>query len=236
MCGRFALTTSAGELLLEFGLSKAYEVTPRFNIGPSRPVLAVRIPGEAARGRAGSRELSTLRWGLVPSWASDPTIGNRMINARAETAAEKPAFRKAFLRRRCLVPMSAFYEWRRGGPRGAEPWAFFRADRAPFAVAGLWERWAGLDGTELETCALLTTTPNDLVARVHDRMPVIVARDAYDRWLDPDAKGAALTGLLVPFPAHEMDAHRVSPRVGNVANDDPGLLEPVPDDGELELA
>jgi putative SOS response-associated peptidase YedK len=236
MCGRFALSTSAGELLVEFGLSGAYQAAPpapslvegRFNVAPGQPVVAARV-AEAAR------ELTALRWGLIPAWAGDPTIGNRLINARAETVAEKPAFRKAFEQRRCLVPMTAFYEWRRGGERGGEPWAFFRADGGLLAVAGLWERWVGLDGTELETCALLTTTPNELVARVHDRMPVIVTRADHERWLDPDARGGALAGLLVPYPADRMRARRVSPRVGNVAHDDPGLLDPLPVEPELEL-
>lgn len=182
------------------------------------------------------RELVGLRWGLVPGWARDPAIGARLINARSETVAEKPSFRKAFERRRCLVPMSAFYEWRKTGRKGGEPWAFRRADDGPFAVAGLWERWTAQDGGELQTCALLTTTPNELIAPVHDRMPVILPPEAYEAWLDAESRPTALTALLVPFPAHALRAHRVSPRVGDARLDEPALLEPLPDDGALELA
>lgn len=231
MCGRFALTTSSGELLLHFGLEGAYQATPRYNVAPSQPILAVREVDAS-----GIRELTALRWGLIPSWADDPAIGNRLINARGETVAEKPAFRKAFARRRCLVPMSAFYEWKKRGAKSGEPWAFRRADGAPFAVAGLWETWTAPDGSEIETCALITTSPNDVVAAVHDRMPVIVPRSDYARWLDPTSNGAGVVGLLVPFPSGEMVAHRVSPRVGDVRHDDPDLLEPLASDGTLDLA
>jgi putative SOS response-associated peptidase YedK len=231
VCGRFALTTSSGELLLHFGLSRAFESVPRYNVAPGQPILAVR-----RRGANGPLDVTHLRWGLVPGWAKDPAIGARLINARAETVAEKPSFRTAFLRRRCLVPMSAFYEWRKTGPRGGEPWAFRRADDGPFAVAGVWEAWQGPDGSELESCALLTTAPNDLVAPVHDRMPVILAPDAYEPWLDAETRPAALTALLVPFPARALRAHRVSPRVGDARVDEPGLLAPLPHDGTLELA
>lgn len=230
MCGRFALLTSSEELILRFGLVDAYHVAPRANIAPTQPVPVVRLAA------AGSRELAPLRWGLVPPWAKDPSIGNRLINARGETVADKPAFRRAFERRRCLVPMSAFYEWRKGGAKGGEPWAFRRADGDLFAVAGLWETWTAPDGGTLETCALITTTPNELVASLHDRMPVIVPFAACGRWLDPAASQQALSGLLVPFPAREMTAYRVSPRVGNAGIDEPGLLDPLPPDGELELA
>lgn len=233
MCGRFALTTSSGELLLHFGLAPcdAYRSTPRYNIAPTQAVVAVRLaPG------TGGRELTGLQWGLIPGWAKDPAIGARLINARSETVALKPSFRRAFERRRCLVPMSAFYEWRKGGGKGGEPWAFRRADDGPFAVAGLWESWTAPDGAELRTCALLTTTPNELVAPVHDRMPVIVPPEAYEPWLDPAASPAELGALLVPFPGKALRAHRVSQRVGNAAVDEPGLLEPLPDDGTLELA
>jgi len=233
MCGRFALTTSAGELLLHFGLepSDAYRIEPRTNIAPTQAVLAVRLAPGTRR-----RELTGLQWGLVPGWAKDPSIGARLINARSETVAQKPSFRKAFERRRCLVPMSAFYEWKKKGAKGGEPWAFRRADDGPFAVAGLWESWTAPDGGELQTCALLTTTPNELVAPVHDRMPVIVPPEAYEPWLDPTASSGELGALLVPFPSEALRAHRVSPRVGNAAVDEPGLLLPLPDDRDLELA
>jgi putative SOS response-associated peptidase YedK len=221
MCGRFALFSPEEILAAMFGLEGAGFPPPSYNIAPSRAVAAVRI---APEGRAG-RELVLLRWGLVPSWAKDPAIGNRMINARAETAPEKPAFRSAFRRRRCLVPADGFYEWREAGAR-KQPYFVRMADGKPFAFAGLWERWEGPAG-EVVSCALLTTGPNDLLAPIHDRMPVILSSADYGPWLDPENQAAAtLLPLLRPFPPDAMVAFPVRTLVNSPAADDPRCIEP----------
>jgi putative SOS response-associated peptidase YedK len=164
-----------------------------------------------------------LRWGLVPSWADDPGIGARMINARSETAPEKPSFRSAFRRRRCLIPVDGFYEWKR--ENGSKQPYYFRIDGGrPFAFAGLWESW-NKDG-EIRSCTILTTTANDLVEEIHERMPVILPRDRYDAWLDPEAEGEELAALLVPYPGDDLEAYPVSRFVNSPGNDDPRCIEP----------
>jgi putative SOS response-associated peptidase YedK len=195
------------------------ELAPRYNIAPTQPVLAVRtVP-------AGERELVTLRWGLVPAWADDPSIGNRLINARAETVADKPAFRAAFRARRCLVLADGFFEWQKVGGR-KQPYYFRLREGSPFAFAGLWERW-GKGATTLETCTLLTTEANELLRPVHDRMPVILPRERFVRWLDPDFRAAAeLESLLRPYPAEDMTGYPVSARVNNPRNEGPLCVEP----------
>lgn len=207
-----------------FGVAVPDEHAPRYNIAPSQGILAVRA---APDGGDGAREAAVLRWGLVPSWAKDPDIGNRMINARAETVAEKPSFRAAFRRRRCLVPATGFYEWRAAsGPK--QPYTIGMADGGPFAMAGLWEHWTEPDGAAVETCAILTTEANELLRPIHARMPVIVAPSDFDLWLDPAlAMPELLAPLLRPFDAAAMAAHPVSRHVNNVRNDDPACLEPV---------
>lgn len=221
MCGRFALFSPEEILAAMFGLEGAGFPPPSYNIAPSRAVAAVRI---APEGRA-RRELVQLRWGLVPSWAKDPAIGNRMINARAETAPEKPAFRSAFRRRRCLVPADGFYEWRKAGAR-KQPYFVRMADGRPFAFAGLWERWEGPSG-EVASCTLLTTGPNDLLAPIHDRMPVILSPADFGPWLDPEIQASAtLLPLLRPFPPDAMVAFPVRTLVNNPAADDPRCIEP----------
>ena len=207
-----------------FGVAVPDEHAPRYNIAPSQGILAVRA---APDGGDGAREAAVLRWGLVPSWAKDPDIGNRVINARAETVAEKPSFRAAFRRRRCLVPATGFYEWRAAsGPK--QPYTIGMADGGPFAMAGLWEHWTGPDGAAVETCAILTTEANELLRPIHARMPVIVAPSDFDLWLDPAlAMPELLAPLLRPFDAAAMAAHPVSRHVNNVRNDDPGCVEPL---------
>ena len=203
-----------------FGLELAGELSPRYNIAPSQPVAAVRA------GEGGARELTLLQWGLIPSWAKDPAIGSRMINARAETAAEKPSFRAAMKRRRCLIPASGFYEWARVGA-AKQPFFIRMKEGRPFALAGLWEQWCGEDGSELETCAILTTSPNEMTAKIHPRMPVIIAPGDYGRWMDPaNEKPGTLKPLLRPYPAGEMEAHTVSRHVNNPRNDEPACIEP----------
>ncbi|HEY6096439.1 MAG TPA: SOS response-associated peptidase [Candidatus Deferrimicrobium sp.] len=223
MCGRFTLFEPDKVLSREFGVSGVPPLSPRYNIAPSQPVAAVR----AAPAGSG-RELALLRWGLVPSWSKDPAIGSRLINARAETAREKPSFRNAFKRRRCLIPANGFYEWRRL-ERGKQPYFVRMRDERIFAFAGLWDRWESPEEDAVETCAILTTSANAVLAPIHDRMPVILPPGEYDRWLDPSPKDPdALTSLLVPFPPERMLAYPVSPRVNAPSADDKGCMAPLP--------
>jgi putative SOS response-associated peptidase YedK len=218
MCGRFNLTASGEEIAEAFGLDEAPELAPRYNIAPTQPVAVVRPdPG------TGRRHLSHLRWGLVPEGAPETDRGH--INARAETAWEKPSFRQAFATRRCLIPATGFYEWQRTAARRRRPWLFALVSGRPFAFAGLWEPPAREGAAP--TCAILTTEPNDVTRPVHDRMPVILSPDGYARWLAPEPGDAvALRPLLVPFPAGELSARPVSTAVNNARFDDPACLEP----------
>ena len=221
MCGRFTLFTPASRLAEVFLPGEAVSLAPRYNIAPSQPVLAVRVA--PATGR---REFATPRWGLIPSWAKDASIGSRLINARAETVSEKPAFRRAFRERRCLVPADGFYEWKQEAT-GKRPFYVRMRDGAPFAFAGLWERWEKIPGEAVETCAILTTEPNDLLAPLHDRMPVIVAPEDFERWLDPAVRSPELLApLLHPFPAGAMEAFPVGRAVNNPRSDDPSCVRP----------
>jgi putative SOS response-associated peptidase YedK len=218
MCGRFYLVTPASELAQQFQMELP-QLRPRYNIAPQQATLACRLED-------GRRRPALLQWGLVPAWADDPGIGERMINARCETAAEKPSFRNALRSRRCLIPASGFYEWRRG-PDGKQPFAFRMRDGRPFAFAGIWEHWERPEGL-LQTFAILTTSPNDVMRPVHDRMPVIVAPRDYDLWLDPGVRDPGrIAHLFAPYPAEAMEAYPVSTRVNNPGNDDPMVLERV---------
>jgi putative SOS response-associated peptidase YedK len=223
MCGRFTLFEPDKVLAKEFGVSVFSSLSPRYNIAPSQPVVAVRTVA------AGSgREFALLRWGLIPSWSKDPAIGNRLINARAETAREKPSFRNAFKRHRCLIPTNGFYEWQRL-EHGKQPYFVRMRDERIFAFAGLWDRWEGSEEDAIETCTILTTAANAVLAPIHDRMPVILPSTEYDRWLDPSLKDLdSLTPLLVPFPPEEMLAYPVSPRVNAPSTDDEGCIAPLP--------
>ena len=225
MCGRFTLIDPEQALTVQFNMPAIPGLKPRYNIAPSQPVLAVR---PAPKG--GDREAVLLTWGLVPFWAKDPAIGARLINARAETVAEKPAFRAAFRRRRCLVLADGFYEWQRpvGGQEGRQPYYVRLREGRPFAFAGLWEHWEGADGSVIESCTLLTTAANDLLRAVHNRMPVILSPPNYDLWLDTTAQaGDRLKSLLHPYPPEEMEAYAVSRWVNNPRNDDPRCIEPL---------
>ena len=215
MCGRFTLFEADNILSKEFGVSGIPPLSPRYNISPSQPVAAVR----AAPAGSG-RELALLRWGLIPSWSKDPAIGNRLINARAETAREKPSFRNAFRRHRCLIPTNGFYEWQRQ-ERGKQPYFVRMRDDRLFAFAGLWDRWESPDKGVIETFTILTTAANAVLAPIHDRMPVILPPAEYARWLDPGLLDTDSLGpLLVPFPAEDMLALPVSPRVNAPTVDD----------------
>jgi putative SOS response-associated peptidase YedK len=223
MCGRFTLFEPDQVLAREFGVSDFPPRSPRYNIAPSQPIAAVR-----ATPSGSGREIALLRWGLIPSWSKDPAAGNRLINARAETAREKPSFRNAFRRHRCLIPTSGFYEWQRQ-ERGKQPYFIRMRNGHPFAFAGLWDRWESPDEGAVETCTILTTAANDVLAPIHDRMPAIVPPREYDRWLDPSLKDPdALAPLLVPFPPEEMLAFPVSPRVNAPSTDDEGCIAPLP--------
>lgn len=221
MCGRFTLTISPEQLQQAIpGLITPSEMAPRYNIAPSQPVAVVPNDGQ--------RKLDFYVWGLVPSWAKDPSIGNRMINARAETLAEKPSFRAAFRRRRCLIPADGFYEWRQiPGQKNKVPYYIRLKTGEPFVFAGLWESWNAADGSNLLSCAIITTVPNALMEPIHNRMPVILPAAAYDRWLAPDEQDpAALQALLQPYPAQEMIAYPVSPLVNRPENDVAACIQP----------
>ncbi len=228
MCGRFTLTVPAARLVELFGVDDrvAGEIGARWNIAPSQDVLAVVL------GPGGKRRLATMRWGLVPSWAKDPSIGNRLINARAETVAAKGAFRSAFARRRCLIPASGFYEWQAVAPGGVahprrRPFHLHAADGTPLALGGLWEEWRGRDG-DLTTCTIVTTRPNAVVAAIHDRIPLVVPPAAWERWLAPEPLDAAdQEALLGPAPDDLLVADPVSARVNSPRNDGPDLVEAV---------
>ncbi len=211
MCGRFTLRTPLSKVIAQLGLPLATEIPARYNIAPSQAILTVR------HGPAG-KELIPMRWGFVPAWAPDAT--GAMINARSETAASKPTFREAFRQRRCLIPADGFYEWKKSGRR-KEPYYIELADGRPFVFAGLWERWHDTD-----TCAILTTSANSLLAPLHDRMPVLLDPPNFDGWLEPAATPEQLQPLLATYPSKAMRITPVGLRVNSVANDDAACLEP----------
>jgi putative SOS response-associated peptidase YedK len=230
MCGRYELHTNPAAIALAFGLAYPPDVPPRYNIAPMTDVPIVRINAE------GERELVRMRWGLVPRWAKDPTIGNRLINARGETIAEKPSFTMPYRRHRCLLPADGFYEWAASGTDGRkQPLHIGMKDGALFGMGGLYERWLSPEGEVLDTCTIITTPANALVAPAHDRMPMIVAPDKYERWLDPTH--ADVADLIAPYPAETMTSYPISPRVNSVRHDDATLIEcaePLPPDAEPE--
>jgi putative SOS response-associated peptidase YedK len=247
MCGRTALTASPEDLRDAFGLDETPEVTPHYNLPPSSPLEVVRV----VRGASG-RKLEELRWGLVPTWAKDPKIGHRLALARVETAATTAAFRDAFRWRRCLVAVDGFFEWRREGNAGASagmgagagagagggsrrtgkhkgpstPFFIRRSDRKPFALAGLWSRWVSPDGEVVASCAIVTQAARPPVDAIHDRMPLVLEPDTWDRWLDPAiTEAGALAAVLAPRD-HQLVAYSVSARVNDPRHDDPACLEP----------
>lgn len=234
MCGRFARRSTQEVLADWFGVDadEMPEFGASYNAAPQTVQPVVRLNRDS-----GGREFALLRWGLVPAWAKDPAVGLRAINARAEDVAQKPVFREAMKKRRCLVPADAFYEWQRIDARRRQPWAFALRGGEPYALAGLWESWRTKDGPALETFTILTTDPNELMHPVHDRMPVILEPRDYERWLDPGDPQRLPQDLLRPLPAEKMKKWRVSERVGNVRNDDAALLDEVrasePEQGSL---
>lgn len=229
MCGRFTLHHDASQVAMRFDAERVlFSPEARYNVAPQQSVSAVRIDMSD-----GARLLEGLRWGLVPFWAKEPGIGNKMINARAETLAEKPSFKAALMRRRCLIPSDGFYEWdKAGGTR--QPVHFRLKDGGLFAFAGLWEEWrdpaAPEDAPPLRTCTIITTEPNETVGRYHDRMPVILSQEDESFWLDPAVRRPDdLLPLLAPLPDDRMESYAVSRRVNSPATDDPSLVLAEPD-------
>ena len=221
MCGRFLLSTPARELATHFGLDEVPSLFARYNIAPTQAIGIVRLTEGPGR-----REWATVSWGLVPSWAGDPDVGSRLINARAETAADKPSFRTALRRRRCLVPADGFYEWQAVGRR-KQPHLIRPRQGGPLAFAGLWERWHGPGGICLETVAILTTEANDAVRPIHDRMPVLLRPQDYSTWLDPLRQHPAeLQPLLRPWPVEDTEIIGLGPWVSNPRHEGPRCLEP----------
>ncbi len=221
MCGRFTLTLDPVELREAFDLGEMPPVwVPRYNVAPSQPVAVVTDPV--------NRAVDFMRWGLVPSWAKDISIGNKLINARSETLMEKPSFRTAFARRRCLILADGFYEWQKlaGVKKSSLPFLFQLLDRKPFAFAGLWEFWQSPEGDALKSCTIITCEPNELVAPVHDRMPVILDQKTAWGWLQA-APLTQLTSFLKPYPAEQMRAYPVNRWVSDPNRDDPSLIQPV---------
>ena len=222
MCGRFTLVAPGDAIAELFNLAEAPDISPRYNIAPTQPVAGIRI-SQADK----ARELTYFHWGLIPRWAKDPTIGSRMINARSETAAEKPSFRAAMRYRRCLIPSDGFYEWKKVNGR-KQPMRIQIASGGVFAIAGLWEHWQSSDGSEIESCTLLTTNPNEKLQPIHNRMPVIIRPDDFDLWLNPAVQDpAAVQHLLGPYPAEDIDYYPVSTYVNSPHNEDPTCIEPL---------
>ena len=221
MCGRFTLTVNPADLQETFqDYSFPQQFAPRFNIAPTQPVLA--IPNDE------QNTADFFIWGLIPMWAKDPSIGNRMINARGETLEEKPAFRGSLKYKRCLVLADGFYEWKSSpGKKIKTPFFIHMKNRKPFAFAGLWDSWSGPDGSQIKSCTIITTEPNELTSIIHDRMPAILHPRDYTKWLDPSPQTPEqLKPLIKPFPAELMNAYPVSTLVNTPANDTPELVVP----------
>ena len=224
MCGRFSLHSKRRNPGRVFRHCRCAAAQAPYNIAPSQPAPVVRLKPDESKPR---REMVLMRWGLIPSWAKDAAIGNRMINARAESLAEKPAFRAALRPRRCLVAADGFYEWQEIGKKKQPYFIRFRDDR-PFAFAGLWESWEGPDHAAIDSCTIITTTAGKLLRPIHERMPVILATDAYEVWLDTAMENMdTITSLLVPFSSKELGAYPVGTMVNKAVNDEPGCIEPL---------
>jgi len=216
MCGRYTLMSDIKKIAESFGVEPTLNTAPRYNIAPTQDIVAIVKNGQA--------HLTTLRWGLIPSWAKDESIGSRMINARAETLAEKPSFKNLLRRRRCLIVADGFYEWKTEGP-GKTPMYITLVDEQPFAFAGLWDLWKSPEGAEIQSCTIITTEPNELMAAIHNRMPAILRPGAYEDWLNPHLRDEqVLTHWLSPYPAELMKARPVSKLVNNPKNDTAAIL------------
>ncbi|CAM2814528.1 SOS response-associated peptidase [Paenibacillus sediminis] len=224
MCGRFTLTVSLEQLLVRYDVHMTYSISyhhPQYNVAPTQQVLAIIHDGTRNR-------LGELKWGLVPSWAKEPAVSGKMINARSETLAHKPAFKLPFERKRCIIPADSFYEWQLTA-ESKQPYRIGLKDGGIFSLAGLYDTWTNPDGTKLSSCTIITTSANSLMAPIHDRMPVILPQEAEDEWLRRDNHNIeALQQLLVPYPAEEMKAYPVSTLVNSVKNNSPACIEALP--------
>ncbi len=234
MCGRFTLTTPAADWAALFELDPVPDLAPRYNIAPTQPVATVRsvarpqteTPEGAQAGSGSGHEFALLRWGLVPHWSRDPDLNGRtLINARSETAAEKPSFRDSFRFRRCLIVADGFYEWQDTGSR-KQPFWIRLENGSPFAFAGLWDQWTG-DSESVESCTILTTEANEILRPLHDRMPVILDPHRHDAWIDPDTPQRELESLLVPYPSESITFQPVSTYVNYVGHDDLACISPL---------
>lgn len=228
MCGRFARKRSSAVMAKDFGVQEITDdLQPSFNVAPTHPVAVIL--------NSGAKRLVSMRWGLVPYWATDPKIASKLINARAESLTAKAAFKEAFKKRRCLVIADGFFEWQKQGTTKTPLFIHLKPER-PFAFAGLYETWTPPLGDPLVTCTIITTEPNDLVRPIHNRMPVILPKASEDFWLDSSVEDhTRLLDLLRPYPAEEMDAYTVSPTVNSVKNDSPECIEPVSVMGQPSL-
>lgn len=225
MCGRFALKAPSSELASRFELNEVVDFAPHYNIAPGTDIPTIRSSPE------GKRVMQLLRWGLVPHWAKDPSMGSKLCNARGETLIEKPSFRDAFKRRRCLVPGDGFYEWKTDGKQ-KQPYYFSMKSGEPFALAGVWESWRSPDGEVLRTYCLITTGPNDIMRPVHDRMPVIIPRNDYEVWLTGDSVHAL--DFIRPYQADEMQVWAVSKRVSKYTEEGADLIRPIKNENPTE--
>jgi putative SOS response-associated peptidase YedK len=226
MCGRYRLTAKERYLAEHFGVDDEIEWEPRYNIAPTQPVVVIRQDRDQPK-----RTFSLMRWGLIPYWSKDVSIGNKTINAMAETVAEKPAFREAIRKRRCLVPADGFFEWKKLSSKRKQPYNIGMLDDSLFAFAGIWDRWRSGSGEVIESCSILTTDANSLTRDIHDRMPAILEPEDYDLWLDPGITDPEqLQHLLHPFDPRRMKKYPLSPKVSNVNIDGPECIQEVPAD------
>jgi putative SOS response-associated peptidase YedK len=219
MCGRYTITLEPADIEAEMGVAEfPADFEPRYNVAPTQPVLVVRD--------LASRKVEWMKWGLIPFWAKDPSIGARLINARSETLAEKPSFKQSFARRRCLILADGFFEWQKVSGEASMPYYLRLKSAKPFAFAGLWDQWKSPENKEVLSCTIITCAPNELVAPIHDRMPVMLDRNKAWQWLQP-AEVEELEKQLLPYPAEEMQAYRIGKSINNTRLDTPELLRPV---------
>jgi putative SOS response-associated peptidase YedK len=227
MCGRYLIITNPEAIRQFFQYPEQPNFPARYNVSPTQPIPIVRLT-------EGRRQFALVRWGLIPAWVKDPRAFSLLINGRGESVNDKPAFRNAMKRRRCLIAADGFYEWKDHGGR-KRPYVVQLRGGGPIAFAGLWESWIGPNGEEMETAAIITTGANSDVSHVHHRMPVIIPQEAFDLWLDPNVDTATATALIAPPPAGLLEAYEISTAVNCVANDSPALLDAVPADMETAL-
>ncbi|QGQ95884.1 SOS response-associated peptidase [Paenibacillus psychroresistens] len=221
MCGRYTITVSEDELIARYAAEEPTNRyhTPRFNVAPTN-----RVP--VILNDEGITKIDAFRWGLIPFWAKDTKIGYNLINAKADTVAEKPSFRNAFKQRRCLIPADGFYEWKKNGAE-KQPYRILLKDQLIFSMAGLWESWTSPEGEEIKSCTIITTNPNELMIDIHDRMPMILSVEDEHKWLDKSQSVEELKAILQPFPMDRMRAYPVSKDVGSVKNQNAELIEEV---------